>query len=104
MLSPSLPPDPPMSPEERRRSPRQDYECPVLIARGVDGFIGHIDNVSATGCRVTRPHDWSLEDGTEVRLYLMIDARHVFGAEARVVWAGPQFVGFEYLEPQPLPG
>jgi hypothetical protein len=93
-----------MSPEERRRAQRQEYDCQVLIANGTDGFLGHIDNVSATGCRTTRPHDWSLVDGTEVLLYLMIDERHVFGARAHVVWANAKFVGFEYLETQPLPG
>ncbi|MEQ1513577.1 MAG: PilZ domain-containing protein [Lysobacteraceae bacterium] len=92
-----------MSPEERRRAERHEYDCLVLIAYGPDGFLGHIDNVSATGCRTTRPHDWALANGTEVRLYLMIDERHVFSAEARVVWANPQFLGFEYLEAQPLP-
>lgn len=92
-----------MSHEERRRSPRQDYDCLVLIARDADGFVGHIDNVSANGCRVTRPHDWSLPIAAEVRLYLMIDERHVFSAEARVVWTDDQHVGFEYLEPQALP-
>jgi PilZ domain len=92
-----------MSPDERRRADRHEYDCLVLIARGADGFLGHIDNVSATGCCVTRPHDWSLINGTHVRLYLMIDERHVFSVESRVVWCSPQFVGFEYLEPQALP-
>lgn len=92
-----------MSPEERRRAERRDYDCLVLIAHGAEGFLGHIDNVSATGCRTTRPHDWALGNGADVRLYLMIDESHVFSAEARVVWASTQFVGFEYLEPQPLP-
>ncbi len=92
-----------MSPDERRRADRHEYDCLVLITLGADGFIGHIDNVSATGCCVTRPHDWSLINGTQVLLYLMIDERYVFSAEARVVWSTPQFVGFEYLEPQALP-
>ena len=92
-----------MSPDERRRADRHEYDCLVLIARGADGFLGHIDNVSATGCCVTRPHDWSLINGAHIRLYLLIDERHVFSAEARVVWSSPQFVGFEYLEPQALP-
>jgi hypothetical protein len=90
--------------EERRRAPRHPYDCTVLIARGADGFLGQIDNVSSTGCRVTRPHDWSLADGTEVRLWLLIDDTHVFSAAARVVWTDPRFVGFAYLEAQPLPG
>ena len=90
--------------EERRRASRQDYDCPVLIAHGAEGFLGQIDNVSASGCRVTRPHDWSLADGAQVWLYLMIDGRHVFGAQARAVWASAQFVGFEYLKPQAIPG
>lgn len=92
----------PMSPDERRRADRHEYDCLVLIARGADGFLGHIDDVSATGCCVIRPYDWSLINGTHVWLYLMIDERHVFSAEARVVWSSPQFVGFEYLEPQAL--
>ncbi|NOT89892.1 MAG: PilZ domain-containing protein [Lysobacter sp.] len=92
-----------MSPEERRRAERHEYDCLVLIAHGPDGFVGHIDNVSATGCRTTRPHDWALANGAEVRLYLMIDERYVFSAEARVVWASNEYLGFEYLEPQPLP-
>lgn len=93
----------PMSTDERRGAQRHEYDCPVLIARNDDGFLGHIDNVSATGCRVTRPHDWSLDNGTEVRLYLMIDGSHVFGAQASVVWSSSEFIGFEYLEPQALP-
>ena len=60
-------------------------------------------NGSRLATRATRPHDWSLANGTEVLLYLMIDERHVFGARARVVWASAQAIGFEYLEPQPLP-
>ena len=92
-----------MSPDERRHAQRQEYDCLVLIARGAEGFLGHIDNLSATGCCTPRPHDWSLSNGTQVRLYLMIDERHVFSAQARVVWASPQFVGFQYLEPQMLP-
>lgn len=92
-----------MSPEDRRRAQRHDYDCLVLVARGAEGFLGHIDNVSASGCCITRPHDWSLGNGSDVRLYLMIDERHVFSAQARVVWASPEFVGLEYLEPQPLP-
>ena len=92
-----------MSHDERRRADRHESDCLVLIARSADGFLGHIDNVSATGCCVTRPHDWSLINGTLVRLYLMIDERHVFSAEARVVWSSPQFVGFAYLETQILP-
>ena len=92
-----------MSPDERRHAQRQEYDCLVLIARGAEGFLGHIDNLSATGCCTTRPHDWSLTNGTQVRLYLMIDERHVFSAQARVVWASPQVVGFQYLEPQMLP-
>lgn len=90
--------------QERRRSPRREYDCLVLIARDADGFVGHIDNVSADGCRVTRPHDWSLAVHTVVRLFLMIDERHVFSVEARVAWADAGHVGFEYLAPQPLPG
>ena len=89
--------------EERRNAPRHDYDCLVLIACGEDGFLGHIDNVSASGCCVTRPEDWALPDGTEVRLFLLIDQRHVFSAAAKVVWNSPRFVGFQYLEMQPLP-
>lgn len=89
--------------EERRRAPRRDYDCLVLVAYGDEGFLGHVDNVSASGCCISRPEDWSLANGTEVRLFLLIDLRHVFCAAARVVWSSAQFVGFQYLEPQPLP-
>jgi hypothetical protein len=92
-----------VSHDERRRAPRHDYDCAVLIARGAEGFLGQIENVSATGCCVTRPHDWTLAVASEVILYLLIDGRHVFGAPARVVWANAHSIGFEYLEPQPLP-
>jgi PilZ domain len=90
--------------DERRRAPRADFECVVMIAHGTDGFVGQIENVSAVGCCTSRPEDWSLEVGKEVRLYLLIDLRHVFSAPARVAWANARSVGFEYLEPQPLPG
>jgi len=75
----------------------------VLIAKGTEAFLGDIENVSATGCCVTRPQDWALDNGSDVILYLLIDDAHVFGALARVVWANAQWIGFEYREPQPLP-
>jgi hypothetical protein len=90
--------------DERRRAPRVDFECVVMIAHGTDGFVGQMENVSAVGCCASRPEDWSLDIGDEVRLYLLIDLRHVFSAPARVAWSNAKFVGFEYLEPQPLPG
>lgn len=89
--------------EERRRAPRVDFECVVMIAHGNEGFVAHMENVSAVGCCTSRPEDWSLNIQTEVRLYLLIDLRHVFSAPARVAWTSDRFVGFEYLEPQPLP-
>ena len=89
--------------QERRRSPRTDYECVVLIDHGGSGFVGHIEDVSVSGCRVTRPEDWSLEDGALVRLFLLVDLRHAVSAEAKVVWTSEDHVGFEYLQPQSLP-
>jgi PilZ domain len=89
--------------EERRQDPRYDYECLVLIARGAEGFIGRMDNVSTTGCCITRPDDWSLPVGAEIRLYLLIDLRHVFSVTARVMWTSDHFIGFQYLERQDLP-
>lgn len=89
--------------EERRRAPRVDFECVVMIAHGTEGFVAHMENVSAVGCCTSRPEDWSLNIQTEVRLYLLIDLLHVFSAPARVAWTSDRFVGFEYLEPQPLP-
>jgi hypothetical protein len=90
--------------KERRRAPRVEFECLVMIVRDRDGFVGQMENVSATGCCITRPEDWSLKIEEQVMLYLLIDMRHVFSASARVAWDSEQFVGFEYLEPQPLPG
>ncbi len=90
--------------EERRRAPRVEFECVVMIAHGsADGFVAHMENVSAVGCCTTRPEDWSLSVDDDVRLYLLIDLRHVFSAPARVAWISDRFVGFEYLEPQRLP-
>jgi PilZ domain len=89
--------------DDRRRAPRVDFECVVMIAHGTEGFVAQMENVSAVGCCTSRPDDWSLDVGEHVRLYLLIDLRHVFSAPARVAWASERFVGFEYLEPQPLP-
>jgi hypothetical protein len=89
--------------QDRRRAPRIDFECVVMIAHGEDGFVGQMENVSAIGCCTTRPDDWTLEPDANVRLYLLIDLRHVFSAPARVAWVSERLVGFEYLEPQPLP-
>lgn len=89
--------------DERRRAPRVEFECVVMIAHGTDGFVAHMENVSAVGCCTSRPEDWSLNINDPVRLYLLIDMRHVFSAPARVAWTSDRFVGFEYLEPQPLP-
>lgn len=58
----------PESSEERRRAARQEYECLVLIVHRANGFLGYIDIVPAAGCRATRPHDWSLANGTKARL------------------------------------
>ncbi len=91
------------SDEDRRRAPRIDFECVVMIAHGTDGFVARMENVSAVGCCTSRPEDWALSVDDQVRLYLLIDLRHVFSAPARVAWTSDRFVGFEYLEPQPLP-
>ena len=97
-------PLPPKDTHERRAAPRFEYDCPVLIAQDADGFIAQIENVSVTGCCTTRPLDWALALGAEVRLYLMVDMRHVHSVQARVMWCSEHFVGFQYLEQQPLPG
>ncbi len=92
-----------MQDHERRKAPRQEYECVVLIAQGADGFIGNMENVSAVGCCTTRPADWALSVGADVRLYLLIDLSHVFSVEAKVAWANDRYLGFEYFEAQALP-
>lgn len=88
---------------DRRNRPRYDYDCPVLVAHEAEGFIAHVENVSVTGCCCTRPLDWSVPLGTEVRLFLMVDMRHVHSVLARVMWCSEHFVGFQYVEQQPLP-
>ncbi len=75
----------------------------VMIAHGAEGFVAQMENGSGVGCCTSRPEDWSLSVGEQVRLYLLIDMRHVFSAPARVAWASERFLGFEYLEPLPLP-
>lgn len=93
---------PPLA-QDRRQAPRYDYDCPVLIAHEAEGFVAHIENVSVTGCCTTRPLDWSLSLGAVVRLFLMVDMRHVHSVLARVMWCSEHFVGFQYAEQQPLP-
>lgn len=88
---------------ERRRTERREITCLVLIARERAAFLGHRDNVSTTGCCTSRPDDWSLPVHSRVMLYLLIDQSRVQSAPAQVAWANAEFVGFEYLEPQPLP-
>lgn len=89
---------------ERRRAERQDYACQVVIARDRAAFLGHMDDVSTTGCCTSRPDDWSLPVHARVMLYLLVDQNRVQAAPAEVAWANGEFVGFEYLEAQPLPG
>ncbi len=93
----------PLKDDERRRAPRVEFECVVMIAHGTDGFVAQMENVSAVGCCTSLPEDWSLQVGDPVQLYLLIDLRHVFSVAAHVAWVSERFVGFEYREQQPLP-
>jgi hypothetical protein len=91
--------------KDKRRSPRFDYECTVLIQVDDDiGWFTFMENVSAAGCCIHRPKNLaSLPRGSKVRLFHNLGRSRSEAVPATVVWANDNVLGFEYGSPQTLP-
>jgi hypothetical protein len=91
--------------KEKRRSPRFDYECSVLIQVEDDiGYFSFMENISAAGCCIHRPKNLAaLPRGSKVRLFHNFGRSRSEAVPATVVWANDNFLGFEYGSPQTLP-
>ena len=90
------------SPSDKRRAPRYDYECTVMVLLGDEGYFGTMENISAMGCCIHRPPGWLQNRGVAVKLFMNL-GRHVAAVPATTVWNNEGFIGFEYATPQELP-
>jgi hypothetical protein len=91
--------------KDKRRSPRFDYECSVLIQVGEDvGYFTFMENISAAGCCIHKPKNLTaLARGSKVRLFHNLGRGRSEAVDATVVWSNDNFLGFEYANPQELP-
>jgi hypothetical protein len=91
--------------KDKRRSPRFDYECSVLIQLGDDlGWFSFMENISAAGCCIHKPKNLTgLPRGTQVRLFHNFGRSRNEAVPATIVWSNDNFLGFEYANPQTLP-
>jgi hypothetical protein len=94
-----------MNDKDKRRSPRFDYECSVLIQVEDDvGYFSFMENISAAGCCIHRPKNLaSLPRGSQVRLFQNFGRSRADAVRATVVWSNDNFLGFEYAGEQTLP-
>ena len=91
--------------KEKRRSPRFDYECSVLIQLDADtAYFSFMENISAVGCCIHRPKNLTtLPRGSQVRLFHNFGRSRSEAVPATLVWGNDNFMGFEYASPQTLP-
>ena len=89
---------------DKRRSPRVDYECSVLIQIDDVGYFSFMENISAAGCCIHRPKVLGpVARGTSVRLFHNFGRSRSVAVAATVVWSNENFLGFEYASTQELP-
>jgi hypothetical protein len=91
--------------KDKRRSPRFEYECSVLIMVGYDvAYFTFMENVSAAGCCIHKPRNLeAMPRGSKVRLFHNFGRGRSEPVPATVVWSNDNFLGFEYASPQTLP-
>jgi hypothetical protein len=93
------------NPKDKRRSPRFDYECSVLIQVGEDvAWFSFMENISAAGCCIHKPKAMAgLARGTQVRLFHNFGRSRSEAVRATVIWSNENFLGFEYASQLELP-
>ena len=85
---------------EKRRHPRKDIFTAALVALGDEGFLSEVWDVSHGGARIGRPQRWTATGEPELRLYFMLDQETVISIAARLVRAGEEHLGVEFLPGQ----
>jgi hypothetical protein len=91
--------------KDKRRSPRFEFECSVLIQVSDDlAYFSFMENISAAGCCIHRPKNLTiLARGTQVKLFHNLGRGRSEAVPSTVVWSNENFLGFEYGSPQTLP-
>jgi hypothetical protein len=91
--------------KDKRRSPRYEFECGVLIMVGDDlGYFSFMENISAAGCCIHKPKNLTqIARGSKVKLFHNLGRGRSEAVEATVVWSNDNFLGFEYANQQALP-
>jgi len=82
---------------ERRRTPRSPGQGQALIARGPQGFLVELVDLSKGGACVQRPRSWSFNIGDAVLLFVLAKPGPVLSVEARVVWFLDDEIGLQFI-------
>jgi hypothetical protein len=90
--------------KEKRRSPRIDFECGVLVQIGDVGYFSFMENLSEAGCCIHRPKGWTaLVRGAPVHIWHNLGRGRSEAVAANTVWSNDTYLGFEYGSPRELP-
>lgn len=84
---------------EKRRHPRVELNSTVLVAAARGGYLCNVHDVSAGGCRVSRPLEWSDGEGSH-RLFFIFDQDTVIELTGRLVRRTDAELCFEFLPEQ----
>ena len=87
----------------RRDSDRVPFAAQLLVLHAGRGWFVNLYDLSAGGCAVFRPADWSPQVDDLVQLFFRRNQGPANDVAARIARVTATLVGFEYHDPQPVP-
>lgn len=78
------------------RHARMPIRSIVLISTGATSWTSEIENISATGVLVLRPHDWHARAGEPCALDILVDDESHIHLEATVARLTEHHIGLAY--------
>ncbi len=89
-----------MSFAEKRRHPRLAiYSAAMAVSNG-EGYLSDVKDLSQGGACIGRPKNWPEKSPDSCRVFFIFDQETVIGIDARVVRAGSEDLGLEFLPGQ----
>ena len=89
-----------MSYAEKRRHPRLAIYSAALAVSGGEGYLSDVKDLSQGGACIGRPKNWPPKAPEACRVYFIFDQETVIGIDARIVRAGAEELGLEFLPGQ----
>ncbi|WP_423929217.1 PilZ domain-containing protein [Dokdonella sp.] len=85
---------------EKRRFPRLPIFSAALITHSGKGWLSEVRDLSQGGARLARPHQWTLGESPDCRIYFIFDQETVIAVDARCVRDGDDDLGVEFVPGQ----